>query len=316
MIGIVVFIVVVLGLLLVGMLYEWRSAARDRQAYPPPGELIDVGGHRLHIHCLGKENDGPSVVFESGSGSSAIDWTLVQLEVAEFTPACAYDRAGYGWSEPGRSPRIMETIVDELHTLLAIAGVKGPYVLVGHAFGGILVRMFAARHPRDVAGLVLVDASLPETFAPDQYDYRGELRRLQRVAFVRRIGLVRALRKKVFPQVQALPTETQAMFLAVNLRNARHVPDEVRPLVNKGVDVPDSLGDLPLAVITRSPIELFDGMITESSQEWEESQRELATISTNSNHVIATQGGRFIHIDQPEIVIDAIRQMVEQVRAQ
>jgi pimeloyl-ACP methyl ester carboxylesterase len=315
MIGVVVFIVMVLGLLLLGMLYEWRSAARDRQAYPPPGELIDVGGHRLHILCLGQENGSPSVVFESGSGSSGIDWTLVQPDVAEFAPACVYDRAGYGWSESGRSPRTMETIIDELHTLLITAGVKGPYVLVGHAFGGILVRMFAARHPDDVAGLVLVDASLPETFAPDQYDYRGELRRLRRVAFIRRLGLARALRRKVFLQAQVLPAETQAMFLAVNLRNAKHVPDEVRPLVKNGVDVPDSLGNLPLTVITRSPVELFDGMITESSQEWEESQRKLATISTNSTHIIATEGGRFVHIDQPKIVIEAIRQMVESVRA-
>lgn len=308
-------IAVILGLMIVGMLYEWRSAARDRQVFPPPGELIDVGGHRLHIHCMGREQAVPAVIFESGSGSSGIDWALVQPEIARFAPACVYDRAGYGWSEPASSARDMETVAEELQSLLSLTGVRGPYILVGHAFGGILVRVFAARYPKLVAGLVLVDASLPETFAPENYDYRVEMRRLRRVSFVRRIGLVRALRNKVFPQAMLLPEDTQGAYMAVNIRNANHVRDEVRPLVDKGVDVPESLGDLPLTVVTRSPVELFDGMITEASREWEESQSKLATISTNSSHFIATEGGRYVHIDQPQIVIDAIRRMVEEVWA-
>ena len=122
----------------------------------PPGIMVGVGSHQLHIHCTGRGS--PVVVFESGLGGTSLDWSKVQPAVSAFTRACSYDRAGYGWSEPGPRPRHAVRLAAELDRLLTYADVPPPYVLVGHSFGGLAIRMFAARREHTVAGLVLVDA--------------------------------------------------------------------------------------------------------------------------------------------------------------
>ena len=135
-----------------------QTAAQDNAnstMYPPLGKLVNAGGHLLHINAIGK--GGPVVVMESGGGDFSFIWSLVQPEVAKFTTAVSYDRAGFAWSEPGPEPRSGHQIAFELHTALHEAGIKGPYILVGQSFGGFLVRNFARYYPKEVAGMVLVD---------------------------------------------------------------------------------------------------------------------------------------------------------------
>src|SRR3989454_1075347 len=132
---------------------------RDFRRYPPPGRLVNVGGHRLHIYCTG--GGTPTVVMDSGFPGTSLSWTFVQPEVAKFTRACSYDRAGLGWSDAGPMPRTSRQIVDELHTLLRNARVEGPYVLVGHSFGTFTVRLYASTYPDEVAGMVLVVPTYP-----------------------------------------------------------------------------------------------------------------------------------------------------------
>jgi pimeloyl-ACP methyl ester carboxylesterase len=140
-----------------GLAWQWNRSRLDIAATPAPGQFVDVGAHRLHLWCVG--SGSPTVVFESGLGGGAFDWGYVQPSVARFRRACTYDRAGYGYSEPGPRPRTSRQIVSELFTLLDRAGIAGPVVLVGHSFGGYNVRLFAAEYPSKVVGLVLVDAS-------------------------------------------------------------------------------------------------------------------------------------------------------------
>jgi pimeloyl-ACP methyl ester carboxylesterase len=149
-----------LALAIIGAVYQGVATEIDQRAYPAPGEMVDIGGHRLHINCVGQGS--PTVILESGLGTMSADWANVQPEVAETTRVCAYDRAGTGWSEPGPEARDPRQIAGELHTLLGNAGIDGPYVLVGHSFGGLYVRMYAARFPKEVKGMVLVDASHPD----------------------------------------------------------------------------------------------------------------------------------------------------------
>jgi len=135
----------------------------------PPGAFVQVGDHRLHLYCEG--TGSPTVVFDSGLGSSSLDWSRVQPDVAQLTRACVYDRAGYGWSDPGPGPRDSATIVRELQELLGHAGVAPPYVLVGHSFGGFNVRLFASEHPEETAALVLIDSSHEQQF--ERFDEAG-----------------------------------------------------------------------------------------------------------------------------------------------
>lgn len=146
------------------LLLSGSTAARAQDAptsppLPPPGRLVDVGGWRLHLNCVGEaRTSGPIVILEAGAGDFSVDWSLVQPSVARFARVCSYDRAGSGWSDLGPQPRTMHQIVYELHTLLEKAGERSPYVLVGHSYGGGLVRLYQFTYPADVAGVLLVEA--------------------------------------------------------------------------------------------------------------------------------------------------------------
>jgi pimeloyl-ACP methyl ester carboxylesterase len=161
------------AVLLLVSLYASTGLTQSESAqppFPPPGKLVDVGGWRLHLNCTGEARASqPTVILEAGSGDFSVEWSLVQPGVARFARVCSYDRAGDGWSELGPHPRTMHQIVYELHTLLDKAGVKPPLVLVGHSYGGLLVRLYASTYPAEVAGMVLVEggADDPWRMLPD-----------------------------------------------------------------------------------------------------------------------------------------------------
>src|ERR687893_3124206 len=156
-VGLVVFV------LLAGVLYQLVATKIDAYRwYPPPGEMIDVGGSSMHLRCTGEEGRAPTVVMDIGSGGIGMDWQRVQPGVAKFARVCSYDRAGTGWSDQGTQPRTSQQIVEELHTLLGNAEVQGPYVLVGHSLGGVNVQLYANQYPDEVAGMVLVDSALAD----------------------------------------------------------------------------------------------------------------------------------------------------------
>src|SRR5918998_3069707 len=161
-------VVVLLVLAVLGAIYQAIATELAERAYPPPGEMVDVGGYRLHINCVGQGS--PTVVLDAGSGGMSAQWVRVQQEVSGSTRVCAYDRAGMGWSEMGPDPRDAERITGELHTLLEGADIEGPCVLVGHSFGGMYMQTYAARYPDEVAGVGLVDSSTD----PDQFSQPPE----------------------------------------------------------------------------------------------------------------------------------------------
>src|SRR5512134_1235651 len=163
--SLIVLSILVFVLAMAGMIYQTASAEADRRNLPAPGNLIDVGGFKMHIYCMGEGS--PTVILETLSGGTSSYWGWIQPEVAKETRVCVYDRAGRGWSEPDPEPITLGRTVRNMHTLLTNARVEGPYVLVGHSIGGIYVRQFAADYPDEVAGMVLVDASHPQQF--DRY---------------------------------------------------------------------------------------------------------------------------------------------------
>jgi hypothetical protein len=148
----------------IGGTYQTLGAAADAKAYPMPGQLVDVGGHRLHIHCTG--SGSPTVILEPGQGGASSDSGWVAPALARDSTVCVYDRAGRGWSDPADAPQDATRIAAGLHTLLERAQVPGPYVLAGHSSGGLYVQTFAANYPDQVAGLVLLDSTAPKPGRP------------------------------------------------------------------------------------------------------------------------------------------------------
>lgn len=157
-----------IGLSVGGASYQALASADELNRHPPPGELVDVGGHRLHLNCMEETQaeDEPTVLLEAGGGQNSLTWSSVQPQIAGFARVCSYDRAGMGWSDSGPAPRDADRVARELHSLLEQAEVSGPYVLVGHSLGGAFVRVFADRYPEEVAGMVLIDP----TPVPDSDD--------------------------------------------------------------------------------------------------------------------------------------------------
>src|SRR5438045_7029728 len=148
--------------------------------YPPPGRMIDIGGRRLHVYEAGQGS--PTVLLEAGIAATSLSWRPVQNEVARFTRIASYDRAGLGWSDSASKPLTLSGLVNDLQALLKVAQLPPPYVLVGHSFGGLIVRAFAGRNPNEVAGLVLVDAVRPEEWHPLSSEQRRMLERAARLS--------------------------------------------------------------------------------------------------------------------------------------
>ena len=308
-----------------GLAYQTVAEARDKRKYPPPGRLVRVDGHRLHIYCTGEGQ--PAVVLDAGLSCLSLDWSRVQPAVAQVTCVCAYDRAGYGWSDPGSPPRTSQALVNELHTLLTRAGVAGPYVLVGHSFGGLNVRLYASTYPDEVVGMVLVDAAHEDQRArmPPRplttrlrHDAEWQLYRLN--PLWARLGVLR-LRNRPNGPVDLLPPEIQPIATAIGLRPRAYDwiygESAVIATSERQIRVAAPIRDIPLAVVSAHIRWAPSGMsVGAMDQAWQELQGELAGLSPNSTHIIAEKSGHMIHLEAPELVINAILRVVEAVRAQ
>jgi pimeloyl-ACP methyl ester carboxylesterase len=331
--GIIAGVLVLLMCVLVGMM--WASGARAKaelaEQYPPPGQMVDVGGYRLHINCQGEGS--PTVVIEAAGGDSSLSWDQVQQEVAKFTRVCTYDRAGLGWSERSPKSRTAQNVVEELHSLVTQGGVEGPYVLVGHSIGGVYVCLYAHEYPDEVVGMVLVDASheeqdlrFPEAYRQADDEFVQQVVSACRLPkLLNSIGLL-AMSPEDYPDeyLPPLPEATKEVLKGVILSDTRYfeaLGEEWASIEGTMAEVRamqlTTLEDIPLVVLTRglSPVPHPYGLSEEEAQQaeavWDELQAELAALSSNGKQVVAEQSGHYIQFDQPELVIDAIRDVVE-----
>jgi pimeloyl-ACP methyl ester carboxylesterase len=317
-------VAIVLLLVLAGVAYQAIASARDAQRYPPPGRLIDVGGYRLHINSTGEGT--PTVVLDAGVCDCSLNWCLVQPEIAKFTRVCSYDRAGMGWSDADPSPRTSEVIVRELHTLLANAGIHGPYVLVGHSFGGYNVRLFAHEYSEEVAGLVLVDSAhedqwprLPESVKSLYAWWTQDMRKGRLLS---PFGINRLF--YVWPNPK-LPAELQPIDRALRSRT-RYLSTMYNEWINIEKDsaaqvrAAASLPQVPMMVLTaeKHGDEPPPGVSEEDFTQWNallyEMQADLASRCTGSVHITVPNSTHVIQLDQPAAVVEAIRKAVSAAR--
>jgi pimeloyl-ACP methyl ester carboxylesterase len=312
-----------------------RSAAGAAASVEPAplGPLVDLSGHRLHVHCSGKGR--PTVVVESGFYEFSSDWALVQSRVAAFSRICTYDRAGHAWSDPGPFPRTFDQITLELRDALGRLGENPPYVLVGHSFGGPVVRHFAAVHPDEVAGVVLVDSAQEDQRvviqgravrlrasatgkpipAPREYLLRSEQPRRARVA--------PPASAAVEPPLDRLPPRLQQLHLWAaaqpELEDAQGSEREWSPeYFARWAAAPQeaSLGEIPLVVLTRAEGGHggeIDVPASELEAERLELQRRLVRLSRNGRQVIVS-AGHDMHLEAPDAVAQAIREVVDAAR--
>ena len=288
---------------LIGAVFESVSEASDRRAYPPPGQLVDVGGYRLHIYCTG--TGSPTVVIDAGWGDASAGWGWVQPEVAKTTRICTYDRAGMGWSEVSPEPRTAREFAKELHTLVAKANEPSPFVLVGHSLAGYTMRVYAHDYPEEVAGLVLIDPQNLSTSGVATPQPAPKPGKTSLPALIARAGLVRLLSGVN----QGLPPQDQQAYkaLSVTPRWIQTALDEGRGMTEGGAQARavTTLGDLPLIVLSRGK-----DMDADSAA----SQARYLQLSTDSEQLFAVHSGHNIHWEQPEAAVAAIVQMVRQVR--
>lgn len=308
------FFIVVVSLAIAGFLYQNISETRDRRFNRMPGELVDVGGYKMHIDCAGQGS--PVVVLDAGLGDSYISWRKVQPQIAKFIRVCSYDRAGLGYSDPSPRERTSRVFAEELHSLLHNAGIAGPVILVGHSMGGYDVRLFASLYRNEAAGMVLVDASHPEQrkrfpSALNDLD-AGWVRDEEFLEFTMPFGIPRLLG---FCDHDVVPRAADCNFHSVRegVAELKAFPASATQTATTG-----SLGEMPLTVLSHDPNtpqpDLPEDLVKPTNDAWQQMQTELAQLSTRGRQVIARNSGHYIQLDRPDLVIAAVRDMVDQVR--
>jgi pimeloyl-ACP methyl ester carboxylesterase len=246
-------------LAIIGATYHAAASQLDQRNYPPPGQLVEVGGYTLHLHCAGEGT--PTVILDAANQGTVSNWIWIQSELATTTRVCAYDRAGLGWSDLSPEPQDTKQNAQALHTLLRNANAPAPYVLVGHSFGGLYVRMFAEMYPTEVVGMVLIEGTHPDALKalglPDVMPNAPDEGMIDTAPLISRLGVLRLID---FPPTDPDLPERQSKELKAYLASTKWAElikrqyhlfptllAQVRPLYGAG-----SLRDIPLAVVLGS----------------------------------------------------------------
>ncbi len=317
-------------LILAGAAYQSAGLRADARRYPPPGRLVRLeSGRKLHVFETGQGS--PAVVFEAGISATGLNWRRVQEGVARFARTASYDRAGLGWSSHCGQDRVPSAIVAELREMLCAAAIRPPFVLVAHSFGALVARWFASHYPGEIAGLVLVDPLWPEEWSPmstQQARLLARGRRLsRRGAFLARIGVVRLALgslmtgSRLFPRAIGHAAGGRTMGVMDRLAGeVGKMPRELWPMVMAHWCNPGSFLGLSahltmleaslaearsLAPLRDVPVTVITGARNRAIP-----AGAVAAISPDARHIMAPNSGHWVHLDEPDLVIEAVRNMV------
>lgn len=334
MIFFAVVVSILLFLVLIGVVYQQAGMRRDAELFPPTGRLVDIGnGRKLHIHVTGE--GAPTVVLEAGIGASSLSWQLVQPEIARFTTVCSYDRAGLGFSDQACTPRTPSAIARELRALLACSRLPAPYLLVGHSFGGLVAQQFAALFPKEVCGVVLADPLSPgEWLNP-----HGRRRRMlwggahlsRRGAMLARVGVVRACLNAVMrggktaPKIAGLLASGRAGsgLMSRLAGEIRKLPKESWPVVAAHWSNPkcfegmarhiERLPETSSEMSAVRPLDVPAKVIV--AEHVARAGLDPAPALPQAIRVVALGSGHWVQLDSPELVIGAVRELVDHWRS-
>ena len=321
----VLFILTISAVWIISAGYQRLVISRFSTNFPAPGDYYSVDGAKLHVHCSGT-GDVP-VILEGGSGMWSLDWHEVQESLAKSTMVCSYDRAGHGWSDFGKKPRSIEQLVNELHSVLAAAEIPKPFILVGASFGGPIIQLYEQKYPDHVAGLVLVDArsrNYLESFRevrPASVD--EHVARQRQIANLFELGLLASIAKLQGEfDASERPQDLRATYQDVG-RLTKHAAASAYEAMaddisDRQIQKISSIRDKPLTVIAHGKPTMFQGQLglTDSEAQqleniWRKEQEKLAGLSSRSEFLIAEDSGHLIGIEQPDIVVGAVKKMLK-----
>lgn len=328
------FLILSAALAAAGAIYQAIASANDAKAYKPVDQMVAVEGTQLRLNC--RESGSPTVVLEAGASVSSIAWLRIQDDVAAFTRVCSYDRAGLGWSDVLSREISPQEVAEMLHGLLENGGEQPPYLLVGHSMGGVYVRAYAADYPDDVVGMVLVDSSHENQnvlFPPEFLKINStQAYAFQFCRMTAPFGLIRSIRMMDSLAASFSLTEEEAGPLLAEMNRTGYCGAAMREM-NMFNDYASqekelsSLGDMPLIVLSagQDAQEIYDSLpaafqaqltldvVQQEVDAWNAMQDELAALSTRGRRLVIQDSGHNIQLDAPQVVIDAIRDVFEQV---
>jgi pimeloyl-ACP methyl ester carboxylesterase len=314
-----------LALVLLAVLCLSACASSRIADYPAPGKLVDIGTHRMHIHCSGEGS--PTLLLESGASTGVTLWQAIQPPLSAVTRTCSYDRSGLVWSERRKGELSAESVATELNRLLTASGETGPYVLVAASLGGIYARKYIERHPADIVGLVLVDSSHPDQMQRMPEGFQGTSVPILKNAFVRSLaggllsitGQDEKMIRRGFVTMPKAVTEANVAFLdhslPVIIEEIARVPDILKEVGNE-----QNFGDMPVYVIANGlQLKPSYGVnsryspdaLAEADKVARELQTELLSLSSRSVLLVADESGHNVNFEQPAIVIDAVEMLLE-----
>lgn len=296
---------------------------RLKKKFPPDGQMVDIGGYRLHMHIEGEGM--PTVVFDSGAGGIGLHWELVRPAIAKVARVVVYDRAGLGWSDPSPKPRRADVMAEELHTVLKNGYIQAPFILVGHSLGGVVARQFATKYTNEVAGLVMVDSAheqqvkhFPEALVKMVNSMKGMMGVMKLISklgvFALKPDLIQIgdngiLSKELVANMQGVMASSNNHAEAMIAETESVFAAETQPV--------STLGDLPLTVIRHGqldenavPPSLGQQVRDGYEAAWQTLQAEITSLSTRGRLIVAERSGHNVMFDQPEIVIESILEMV------
>jgi pimeloyl-ACP methyl ester carboxylesterase len=309
-----------------------QPAAGD--VFAKPHQLVDIGGRKMNLYCSGQ--GATTVVFDAPSGQAGWNWFRVQPAVARHTRACVFDRAGLGFSDPAKRPNTSENVAEDLHKLLAGAGVKPPYVMVGNSLGGANVQVYAYRYPAEVKGLVLVEPQHEDETRRIDKASQGNLKKLYAMVAEQNNYYLAAARKGLKPgseeQMNCIgnPAEDYGPTLGAAVMSATTRPAYWRANIDEwnAITVSDEqlrklrrpFGDMPVVVLTRgvSPYAVPGKPQSPLNKAVEDEnaaiQKEIAALSTRGKQRVVPGAGHVIHANKPEAVVDAVLEVLHQVK--
>lgn len=306
--------IVLLALIVLGFIYEQVSEYIDAKTLKAPGQIIQVGDHKMHIYCTGDNKNGnPTVILEAGGGDNYTTWHRVQPEISKYTKACSYDRSGIGFSEGTKDERTNDDVVMELESLLKNANVNGPYIMVGHSMGGFYTRLYTKRNINQVKGLIQIDPSIEEMAKLDEGDTPMIVRAQSSVIeFLFRIGVARIV-MHINPGIANIDKDvakTEIAFKSTMYKDKNKYGDGYKTFDNiQEIESASNFGNLPVVVFSADQSEAQAvAAYGEQVKGW---HPDLAKrLSNNSKYIMVNNSSHFIQQDQPQVVIDAIKGMI------